>query len=36
MADWLLTEVATGLQKLMTLSLDRTPAANLITATARV
>lgn len=35
-ADWLLIEVATGLQKLMTLSLDRTPAADLITATARV
>lgn len=36
MADWLLSEIATGLQKLMTLSLDRTPSADLITATARV
>lgn len=35
-ADWLLDEILTGIQKLMTLSLDRTPAAELITATARV
>lgn len=31
--DWLLDEVATGLQKLMTLSLESTPAADMIAAT---
>ena len=34
--DWLFDEVLTGMQKLMALSLDRTPAAELITATAKV
>ena len=34
--EWLLDEIATGLQKLACLSLDRTPAAELLTATARV
>jgi len=29
--DWILDEVATGLQKLYLLSLDRTPAAELLT-----
>lgn len=33
---WLLIELGKGLQKLATLSLDRTPAAELLTATARV
>lgn len=33
---WLLVEIATGLQKLAALSLDRTPAAELLTATAKV
>lgn len=34
--EWLLVEILTGLQKLACLSLDRTPAAELLTATARV
>jgi hypothetical protein len=33
-ADWLLTEIATGLQKLYPLSLDRTPAFDVIPGTA--
>jgi hypothetical protein len=32
--DWLLTEIATGLQKLYPLSLDRTPAFDVIPGTA--
>lgn len=34
MSDWLLNEILTGMQKLLTLSLDRTPAMDLITGTA--
>jgi hypothetical protein len=34
-SDWLLNEILTGMQKLLTLSLDRTPAMDLITGTAR-
>lgn len=33
--DWLLVELATGLQKLSCLSLDRTPAAEMLTGTAQ-
>lgn len=33
--DWMLDEIATGLQKLYLLSLDRTPAAELLTGTAQ-
>ena len=33
--EWLLVEVATGLQKLSCLSLDRTPAAEMLTGTAQ-
>lgn len=32
--EWLLLEIATGLQKLSTLSLDRTPAAEILVGTA--
>lgn len=32
--DWLLVEIATGLQKLTALSLDRTPAAEMLPGTA--
>lgn len=35
MTPWLLTEIATGLQKLHLLSLDRTPAADVIAGTAQ-
>jgi hypothetical protein len=35
MNPWFLTEILTGLQKLFTLSLDRTPAADVIPGTAR-
>lgn len=33
--DWILDEIATGLQKLYLLSLDRTPAAELLAGTAQ-
>lgn len=33
--EWLLLEVATGIQKLSCLSLDRTPAAEMLTGTAQ-
>lgn len=33
--EWLLDEIATGLQKLACLSLDRTPAAEILTGTAQ-
>ena len=35
MTPWLLTEIATGLQKLHLLSLDRTPGADVIAGTAQ-
>ena len=35
MTPWLLTEIATGLQKLHQLSLDRTPSADTIAGTAQ-